>query len=91
MKKYGYIETDPKMPWCGEYCSNTYSMFSESGDILVEGIVNAAKETNAPWPSVYNQLLKLGETEEFGEATDTQVRDNVFDAIGYSDDTPFYI
>ena len=67
-----------------------FGMFTEEGDTLVEGIVNSAKATNAPWPSVYKQLLKLGETEEFGEATDTMVRELVFDAIGYSDDTPFY-
>ena len=62
-KKYGYIETDPKMPWCGDYCSLTYSMFSEEGDILVDGIVESAKETNAPWPSVYKHLEILGKTE----------------------------
>jgi len=35
---------------------------------------------------VYNRLWELG-----GEATDTMVREIVFDAIGYSNDTPFYI
>ncbi len=91
MSKYGYIETDPNMPWCGEYCSNTYSMFSESGDIRVDGIVLEAKQYNHSWSLVFDRLCELGETEEFGEATDTMVRENVFDAIGYSDDTPFYI
>ncbi len=91
MKKYGYIETDPKMPWCGEYCSNSYSMFTEAGDMLVDGIVEVAKSTNADWPSVYEKLEMLGKTKGFEEVTDTMVRENVFDAIGYSDDTPFYI
>ena len=91
MKQYGYIEDNPEYELYGEYASLTYGMFTEAGDILVDGIVEAAKATNAPWPSVYNQLLKLGKTKEFEEATDTMVRDLVFDAIGYSDDTPFYI
>ena len=91
MKKYGYIETDPEMPLCGEYCSITYSMFTEAGDMLVDGIVEVAKSTNADWPSVYEKLEMLGKTKGFEEVTDTMVRENVFDAIGYSDDTPFYI
>ncbi len=91
MKKYGYIETDPDMPLYGEYASLSFGMFTEDGDTLIAGIVESAKETNAPWPSVYKQLLKLGEIKEFEEATDTMVREAVFDAIGYSNDQPFYI
>ena len=91
MKKYGYIETDPKMPWCGEYCSLSYTVFTEEDDSLVAGIVASAKGTNADWPWVYEKLEMLGETEGFEEATDTQVREAVFDAIGYDNDTPFYI
>ena len=89
--KFGYIETDPNMPWCGEYCSLSYGMFTEEGDILVNGIVDVAKGTDADWPWAYEKLKMLGETEGFGEATDTMVREAVFDAIGYSNDTPFYI
>jgi len=91
MKKYGYIETDSKMPWCGEYCSLSYTMFTEEGDILVDGIVAVAKSINADWPWAYKKLELLGKTEGFEEATDTQVREAVFDAIGYDNDTPFYI
>ena len=89
--KFGYIETDPKMPLCGEYCSTSYGMFTEEGDILVNGIVEVAKGTDADWPWAYNKLEMLGETEGFGEATDTMVREAVFDAIGYDNETPFYI
>ena len=91
MKKYGYIETDPKMPWCGDYCSLSYTMFTEEGDILVDGIVEVAKGTNADWPWAYEKLEMLGKTEGFEEASDTMVREAVFDAIGYSDATPLYI
>jgi|TARA_Y100000296_G_scaffold62886_1_gene73130 hypothetical protein len=91
MKQYGYIETDPKMPLYGEYASTSYGMFTEAGDILVDGIVDVAKGTDASWPWTYEKLEMLGKTKGFEEATDTMVRELVFDAIGYSDDTPFYI
>ena len=89
--KFGEIETDPKMPWYGDYCSLSYGMFTEEGDILVNGIVDVAKGTDADWSWVLDKLYKLGETKGFGEATDTMVREAVFDAIGYDNDTPFYI
>ena len=89
--KFGEIETDPKMPLYGEYCSLSYGMFTEEGDILVNGIVDVAKGTDADWSWVLDKLYKLGETKGFGEATDTMVREAVFDAIGYDNDTPFYI
>ena len=89
--KFGEIETDPKMPLYGEYCSLSYGMFTEEGDILVNGIVDVAKGTDADLSWVLDKLYKLGETKGFGEATDTMVREAVFDAIGYDNDTPFYI
>lgn len=90
-KKLGYIETDPKMPLYGLYYSTSYGMFTEEGDTLIDGIVKSAKGTNADWSSICNKLYKLGETEEFGEATDTMVREAVFDAIGYGDDVSFWV
>ena len=56
-----------------------------------EELDEVAKGTNADWPWVDEKLEMLGETEGFEEATDTQVREAVFDAIGYDNDTPFYI
>ena len=91
MSKLGNIVTDPNSNLCGEYMSESYGMFTEEGDILVDGIVEVAKGTDADWSWVLDKLYKLGETEGFGEATDTMVREAVFDAIGYSNDTPFYI
>ena len=91
MSKLGNIVTDPNSNLQGEYMSESYGMFTEEGDILVQGIVDVAKGTNADWPWVYEKLEMLGKTEGFGEATDTMVREAVFDAIGYSNDTPFYI
>ena len=85
------MKQTPRCHCTVKYASLSYGMFTEEGDILVNGIVDVAKGTNAPWSSVYDQLETLGKTEGFGEATDTMVREAVFDAIGYSNDTPFYI
>ena len=90
-KKLGYIETDPKMPLYGEYASTSYGMFTEEGDTLIDGIVEVAKGTDADWSWVLDKLYKLGKTEEFGEATDTMVREIVFDTIGYGDDVSFWV
>ncbi len=89
MSKYGYIEKDGV--WAGEYMSNSYGMFSESGDILIEGIVLEAKKYNHSWNVVFDRLRVLSKNRKYGEATDTMVREAVFDAVGYSNDTPFYI
>ena len=91
MNKLGYIETDPDMPLYGQYYSTSYGMFTEEGDILVNGIVEVAKGTDADWSWVYDKLMVLGQTEEFGEATDTVVRESVFDAIGYGPDVSFWV
>jgi hypothetical protein len=68
-----------------------FGMFTDNGNILVQGIVDVAKSTDADWPWVYEKLEMLAKTKGFEEATDTMVREIVFDAIGYSNDTPFYI
>ena len=68
-----------------------FGMYTDNGNILIQGIVDVAKSTNADWPWVYEKLEMLAKTKGFEEATDTMVREIVFDTIGYSNDTPFYI
>ncbi len=89
MSKYGEIVKDGNL--AGEYMSNSYYMFSESGDILIEGIVLEAKKYTHSWNVVLDRLVTLAKNKKYGEATDTMVREAVFDAVGYSNDTPFYI
>jgi hypothetical protein len=68
-----------------------YSMYTGFGNEAVDKIVRNAKELNLTWPQVYAELQSLAKRfpEEFGEATDTAVRECVYDALGF--DTPFYI
>lgn len=65
-----------------------YGMFTELGNAAVHAIVVAARANNLTWPQTYRALSQLSEQKEFGEATDTAVREVVYDALNF--DTPFY-
>ena len=68
-----------------------YAMFTEFGNDAVDAIVRSAKVLKMDWPAVYAELVSLAERfpEDFGEATDTAVREVVYSKLGF--DTPFYI
>jgi hypothetical protein len=65
-----------------------YGMFSELGNAAVHGVVVAARENKLTWPETYRVLSQLSEQKEFGEATDTEVREMVYSALNFK--TPFY-
>ena len=79
-----------------------YGMFTTNGNKMVGRIVEAAQklieldgdELNA-WQFAYRELAKLGYSAEFGEATDTDVREQVYDAVvprsAQDAGVPFYI
>lgn len=68
-----------------------YAMYTEFGDDAVEAIVRSAKVLNLDWPKTLAELRSLADRfpEDFSEATDTAVRECVYNALGF--DTPFYI
>ena len=66
-----------------------YAMFTPEGNAAVHGIVVAAHYKNLTWSEVYQLLVTLSKIEKFGEATDTAVREMVYDACGF--DCDFYI
>ena len=68
-----------------------YAMYTDFGNDAVEAIVRTAKVLNLDWPKVYAELRSLADRfpEDFGEATDTAVREVVYNKLGF--DTPFYI
>ena len=59
-----------------------YAMFTELGNAAVHAIVVAARANELTWAQVYRALCQLSNTDAFGEATDTAVREVVYDAIG---------
>ena len=65
-----------------------YAMFTELGNAAVQAIVVAARANNLTWAQVYRALSQLSKYKEFGEATDTAVREVVYSALNF--DTPFY-
>jgi len=69
---------------------NDFGMYTEFGNDAIASIVRHAKILNLTWPQVYNELVDLSQRypKDFGEATDTAVREIVYDTLGF--DTPFY-
>ena len=72
------------------HATNDFGMYTEFGNDAIAAIVRRAKVLNLTWPQVYNELVDLSRRfpKDFGEATDTAVREMVYDALGF--DTPFY-
>ena len=87
--------------------NQTYGMFTDEGNLMVARIVEAAQglvkldgdELNA-WQFAYRELQKLekgsfmknGVENTFGEATDTHVREQVYEAVVQKQfEVPFYI
>ena len=76
----------------------SYGMFTSKGNYMVGRIVDAAVKLKAQdsdqltaWAFAYRELQKLGYADEFGEATDTDVREQVYGAIVTDQLVPFYI
>lgn len=67
-----------------------YAMYTELGNAAVHAIVTAARANGFTWAETYRALCALSEQAEFGEATDTAVREVVYGALGFHDE-PFYV
>lgn len=68
-----------------------YAMYTQFGDDAIEAIVRQAKVLNLTWPQVLQELRDLAKRfpEDFGEATDTAVRECVYIKLGFK--TDFYV
>ena len=66
-----------------------YGMFTDAGDQAVGRIVELAKAQGLSWKVTHSLLTALSEDERFGEATDTAVREYVYDALDFN--SSFYI
>ena len=71
---FGFIDKD------GDYISKTYGMFSEAGDIMVEGVTKAAIDMGRDFEFVDNILTIIVEPVH-PEATDTAVRESVWEVM----------
>lgn len=68
-----------------------YGMYTDFGNDAVDAIVRTAKVLKLSWPQVYAELVSLTERfpNDFAEATDTMVREMVYDKLGFTSD--FYV
>lgn len=66
-----------------------YGMFTEAGNAAIESLVDDAQRLGLEWPQVYFALQVLSRKPQFAEATDTAVREAVYDALQF--DTEFYL
>lgn len=60
-----------------------YAMFTDLGNAAVHAIVEKARADQMNWAQTYRALTALAEQEQFSEATDTMVRECVYDALGF--------
>ena len=64
----------------------SYGMFTQTGNDAVEAIVRRARVLNSSWAEVERDLYTLADRfpEDFAEATDTEVREMVYVALGFN-------
>jgi hypothetical protein len=72
-----------------EYNGEYYGMFTDAGNAAVHSIVQGAISNDLSWLETYQCLVNLAENPDFAEATDTMVRELVYDELGCGGD--FYI
>jgi len=58
-----------------------YGMFTDNGNAVIDGVVFCAKKMNWSWNLVNDMLTQISTVDGFGEATDTAVREYVYEAI----------
>ena len=66
-----------------------YAMYTKHGDWTVHNVVEIARFAKPNWADTYALLRELAKDERFAEATDTAVRETVYDALRFTDS--FYI
>ena len=65
----------------------TFGMFTDKGNYMVGRIAAAGEKlaaadgTKSAWQWAQRELSKLATADEFGEATDTAVREEVYDVV----------
>ena len=69
--------------------NNYFAMFTDEGNAAVADIVRTSRANGSCWLETYQELCYLADKEGFGEATDTVVREMVYDACGFQ--TTFYV
>jgi hypothetical protein len=71
--------------------NTSYSMYTEFGNDAVAAVVREASILQYDWPTTLAALTNLAQRfpEDFGEATDTAVRECVYNTLGFK--SPFSV
>ena len=68
-----------------------YGMYTDAGNLTVSRMVDQARIERWNWFRTYQELCRLSESADTAEATDTEVRENVFYRLRFHEtDQPFY-
>lgn len=62
--------------------ANSHGMFSDAGNEMIGDFIAFARKYQLSDKSVNECLWAISETEVFGEASDTDVRERVFGSLG---------
>ena len=60
-----------------------YSMYTDAGNEAVDSIVEMARKHQLSWSTVRAMLSALAQEEAYDEATDTAVREAVYQACDF--------
>ena len=58
-----------------------YGMFTDAGNLSVDSIVEMARKHQLSWQTVYDMLEAISLEEAYEEATDTAVREAVYETL----------
>lgn len=61
-----------------------FGMYSDAGNQAVADVVAFAQKLSMDWTGVLGLLEQLAKKEDFAEATDTMVREIVYDTMGFT-------
>jgi hypothetical protein len=71
------------------FAIKNYGMYEDYGNERIDILVENARAVGADWPMVLEALHELSKDSSYAEATDTEVRRSVYNALGFK--TPFYV
>lgn len=58
-----------------------FGMFSNAGNAMIQGVILTAKSNNLDWDQVVDVLYDIATLDGFEEASDTAVREIVYEAF----------
>ena len=59
----------------------SYGMYTDAGNSAVDSIVEMARKHQLSWQTVYDMLEAISLEEAYEEATDTAVREAVYETL----------